>query len=111
MVRIDEQNIIEKGRLGPGQMLAVDLREGKLYHDGEIKDYLAAQKPFGDWIVNVTSIDDLLRPDHGEPVRWEGEALRRSEEHTSELQTLMRISYAVFCLKKKNRDYTFTTTT
>src|SRR3546814_8084608 len=33
-------------------------------------------------------------PDH----RW---FLRRSEEHTSELQSLMRISYAVFCLKKK----------
>src|SRR3546814_5352466 len=30
-------------------------------------------------------------------------ALARSEEHTSELQSLMRISYAVFCLKKKNR--------
>src|SRR3546814_9449566 len=30
--------------------------------------------------------------------------LRRSEEHTSELQSLMRISYAVFCLKKKNKD-------
>src|SRR3546814_9797147 len=29
-------------------------------------------------------------------------AARRSEEHTSELQSLMRISYAVFCLKKKN---------
>src|SRR3546814_1388341 len=29
-------------------------------------------------------------------------ALERSEEHTSELQSLMRISYAVFCLKKKN---------
>src|SRR3546814_9708625 len=29
--------------------------------------------------------------------------LDRSEEHTSELQSLMRISYAVFCLKKKNR--------
>src|SRR3546814_1796992 len=29
---------------------------------------------------------------------------RRSEEHTSELQSLMRISYAVFCLKKKNLD-------
>src|SRR3546814_10109589 len=28
----------------------------------------------------------------------------RSEEHTSELQSLMRISYAVFCLKKKNRN-------
>src|SRR3546814_3082458 len=30
-------------------------------------------------------------------------AAERSEEHTSELQSLMRISYAVFCLKKKNR--------
>src|SRR3546814_4759986 len=31
-----------------------------------------------------------------------GRIRRRSEEHTSELQSLMRISYAVFCLKKKN---------
>src|SRR3546814_4550857 len=43
------------------------------------------------------------------PVAWtilyvlEGVALARSEEHTSELQSLMRISYAVFCLKKKKR--------
>src|SRR3546814_7676080 len=36
-------------------------------------------------------------PDHG--------LLPRSEEHTSELQSLMRISYAVFCLKKKNIQY------
>src|SRR3546814_1321588 len=34
---------------------------------------------------------------------------RRSEEHTSELQSLMRISYAVFCLKKKNKTSTMTT--
>src|SRR3546814_9869863 len=32
--------------------------------------------------------------------------VRRSEEHTSELQSLMRISYAVFCLKKKTKTYT-----
>src|SRR3546814_2888581 len=32
------------------------------------------------------------------------EALTRSEEHTSELQSLMRLSYAVFCLKKKNKN-------
>src|SRR3546814_9736184 len=31
----------------------------------------------------------------------------RSEEHTSELQSLMRISYAVFCLKKKNKKYKY----
>src|SRR3546814_9717434 len=33
--------------------------------------------------------------------REHGEGIARSEEHTSELQSLMRISYAVFCLKKK----------
>src|SRR3546814_8941884 len=32
--------------------------------------------------------------------------VQRSEEHTSELQSLMRISYAVFCLKKKKKDNT-----
>src|SRR3546814_2444079 len=36
--------------------------------------------------------------------------LPRSEEHTSELQSLMRISYAVFCLKKKTHKTTTTTT-
>src|SRR3546814_8225705 len=35
---------------------------------------------------------------------------RRSEEHTSELQSLMRISYAVFCLKKKKKNYIQTNT-
>src|SRR3546814_4950464 len=34
---------------------------------------------------------------------------QRSEEHTSELQSLMRISYAVFCLKKKNSNPTWST--
>src|SRR3546814_9780141 len=33
-------------------------------------------------------------------------ALARSDEHTSELQSLMRTSYAVFCLKKKNNNHT-----
>src|SRR3546814_5224201 len=35
---------------------------------------------------------------------------RRSEEHTSELQSLMRISYAVFCLKKKTKNKSITAT-
>src|SRR3546814_3309671 len=37
--------------------------------------------------------------------------IERSEEHTSELQSLMRISYAVFCLKKKNTIPLYNTTT
>src|SRR3546814_4937514 len=50
----------------------------------------------------VIPIDDGAAPT-GEvsPDFAEGVAIGRSEEHTSELQSLMRISYAVFCLKKK----------
>src|SRR3546814_7897309 len=42
---------------------------------------------------------DTMASFWGSPI----EGLCRSEEHTSELQSLMRISYAVFCLKKKTR--------
>src|SRR3546814_3831246 len=46
----------------------------------------------------------LQRTDVADPEAVQALAdLARSEEHTSELQSLMRISYAVFCLKKKNR--------
>src|SRR3546814_20360059 len=48
-----------------------------------------------------------LRTAEGAVVQVEAgpaDARCRSEEHTSELQSLMRISYAVFCLKKKNTD-------
>src|SRR3546814_6692123 len=69
--------------------------------------------------VGVVRVEDRVDPvDHGvertpveSNVRWTSASRlqtntssrpgRRSEEHTSELQSLMRISYAVFCLKKK----------
>src|SRR3546814_9459927 len=41
-----------------------------------------------------------------QPRPWRGERQARSEEHTSELQSLMRTSYAVFCLKKKTKQRT-----
>src|SRR3546814_6486200 len=40
--------------------------------------------------------------------RYRQQAHARSEEHTSELQSLMRISYAVFCLKKKTNNHVLT---
>src|SRR3546814_5287983 len=45
-----------------------------------------------------------LKSQNSQPWKVSGTpgVVRRSEEHTSELQSLMRISYAVFCLKKKN---------
>jgi len=79
MVRLDESRIIEKGRIGPGQMLALDLDKGRLYRDGGIKDRLAASRPFGDWIGNITVIDDLVKPDGGETVEFTKEELRRRQ--------------------------------
>src|SRR3546814_3112475 len=50
--------------------------------------------------VAVAQADRRAGRARGE-VRRQGAGVDRSEEHTSELQSLMRISYAVFCLKKK----------
>src|SRR3546814_10042299 len=47
----------------------------------------------------------------GEQLHADADAEERSEEHTSELQSLMRSSYAVFCLKKKNNTYITKTST
>jgi len=56
MVPIDEATVVEKGALGPGQMIAVDMEEQKLFHDTEIKDALAASRPFGDWVGKITDL-------------------------------------------------------
>src|SRR3546814_1259238 len=56
----------------------------------------------GDHEVDVGRLDQLGGHDQ---VALVLAVLVRSEEHTSELQSLMRISYAVFCLKKKNKAY------
>ena len=60
MVPIDEATAVEKGALGPGQMIAVDLARGQLFHDTEIKDELAAAQPFGDWVGKIKELDSDL---------------------------------------------------
>ncbi len=60
MVPINEANCKEKGALGPGQLLAVDLSEGKLYHDEEIKNKLASAHPFGEWTTKIKELDTKL---------------------------------------------------
>ncbi len=79
MVRFDEVDVIEKGRVGPGQMIAVNLAEGKLFHDRELKDWMATQQPFGDWIKNIREIDSLVASDADEPREFGSEELRRRQ--------------------------------
>ncbi|NVL03935.1 glutamate synthase large subunit, partial [Ruegeria pomeroyi] len=60
MVPTDEATVVEKGALGPGQMIAVDMAKGKLYHDRALKDKLAASRPFGDWVGKINNLEDQL---------------------------------------------------
>jgi len=60
MVNVPEADIIERGRLGPGDILGIDLKAGKLYRDTELKDYLAAQHAYKDWIKNVIHLKTIL---------------------------------------------------
>ncbi|MCC1494778.1 glutamate synthase large subunit [Cognatishimia sp. F0-27] len=78
MVPTDEATVREKGALGPGQMIAVDMQEGKLYHDREMKDRLASAQPFGDWVGKITELDAPLAAVSEAPM-FTGAELRRRQ--------------------------------
>ena len=78
MVPTDEATCVEKGALGPGQLIAVDMAEGKLFHDAEIKDKLAASQPFGDWIEKVTDLSEIMDGTQ-ETATYSGAELRKRQ--------------------------------
>ncbi|MFQ5765650.1 MAG: glutamate synthase central domain-containing protein, partial [Rhodospirillales bacterium] len=57
MVEVPEVDIIEKGRVGPGGMIGIDLEAGRFYHDAELKDLMAARRPYGEWVKKITLLD------------------------------------------------------
>ncbi|MDQ1078477.1 glutamate synthase large subunit [Pseudoroseomonas cervicalis] len=79
MVKLAEGDIIAKGRVGPGQCIAVDLEAPRFFGDTELKDLMAARHPFGEWINRTTRIDDIVRADVDESPTVTGEALRRRQ--------------------------------
>ncbi|MGR3722725.1 glutamate synthase large subunit [Abyssibius alkaniclasticus] len=78
MVPVDESNLRVKGALGPGQMLAIDMVEGKMWRDTELKDMLAASLPFGEWVGKITNLDEMSAG-KDEHTAFEGSALRRRQ--------------------------------
>ncbi len=54
MIEIPEEKIISKGRLGPGQIIAIELKKGKLFKDEELKDYISKEyKKFNKQIIDL----------------------------------------------------------
>jgi glutamate synthase (NADPH/NADH) large chain len=62
MVPVEERQIVQKGRIGPGQMIAVDLTAGRFFEDEEIKNQLASEKPYQDWINGVIDLQEIIGP-------------------------------------------------
>src|SRR3546814_2922351 len=104
---VSRRAVLEESRAEQRSELIENLREGQVLKGvvKNITDYGA--------FIDLGGVDGLL---HVTDIAWRrinhpSEALQigqtvRSEEHTSELQSLMRISYAVFCLKQKKHHRT-----
>ncbi|MDJ0278430.1 glutamate synthase large subunit [Sphingomonas sp. 2R-10] len=78
MVPVAETTVVEKGRLGPGEMLAVDLGEGKLYKDRAIKDKIAGEADYAAMTGKFLTIDDLPAAT-AEPLRYDRAELARRQ--------------------------------
>ena len=72
---IDQETIVEKGRLQPGRMFLVDTAKGRIVADEEVKRELADEHPYGDWLhAGLLHLDDLppritLTPQHSSVVK------------------------------------------
>jgi len=60
MIDVADTDIIERGRLGPGDILGIHLPTGKLYRDRELKDFLSTQNPYGDWVTKAVRLKDIV---------------------------------------------------
>ncbi len=63
-IELDDARVIEKGRLGPGEMIAVDTVNKKLLRDADIKNELAARRPYKQWVDdNLICLAQLVPKD------------------------------------------------
>ena len=76
MIKIPEESIVSKGKLGPGQIIAINLKEGKLFKDKEIKDYLA--KDYKKYNKQIIDLDKKILVDK-EKAEFTGDELKRRQ--------------------------------
>jgi len=87
MVPLADRTVVERGRLGPGSVLAVDVERGELLRNADVKRRLARQAPYRAWVdrhlvvarprASTAGADAAMPP---EARRWRGEALVRAQK-------------------------------
>lgn len=77
-VDVDDAKVVKKGKLGPGQMIAVDIEKKQLLRDYEIKKKLSLQKPYGEWVKeNLYRLKEHVSSTERSASRFETEQLLR----------------------------------
>ena len=74
MIKISEEKIISKGKLGPGQIIAIDLKKGKLFKDKEIKDFLA--KDYKKYSKQIIDLEEKISSENEKAI-FTGEELKK----------------------------------
>ncbi len=76
-------SVIEKGRLGPGEMIAIDTAGGRLLRDRDIKASLAERKPYGEWLDRHLVRAPLAKPGEIKPPSEELDVLTLTQRQTA----------------------------
>ncbi len=83
-INLDDAKVIEKGRLGPGEMIAVDTVNGKLLRDADIKAQLSTQRPYKQWVDdNLICLGSLVSRDDVPEPAGELDILTLTEQQVS----------------------------
>ncbi len=84
-VEFDDHMIIEKGRLAPGEMIAVDTRANRLLRDAEIKEDLARKKSYGDWVRDhLIDLSARTKDFSDSEGAWQVDRFKRSSSEESD---------------------------
>ncbi len=60
MVNVEEKNIMKKGRVGPGELIAINYKEKKFYQSDELKHQLSERQDYSNWNKKTTKLDAIL---------------------------------------------------
>lgn len=85
MVHVPDAEVVEYGKLGPGDMIAIDFAAGQLFKDAEIKDQIARAKPYEDWVKSLIRQEAIGAQSHEK---------RSSSLPYPEAEELLRRQYA-----------------
>jgi glutamate synthase (NADPH/NADH) large chain len=62
MCPLENRRVIKRGRVGPGRMIAFDVKEAKFYGEEDVLDMLAAAKPYAQWLEHVVELEPRIGP-------------------------------------------------